>query len=65
MELAWIPLTLLAALMQAVRTAAQKQLNQRMSTMGTTYVRSLFGLPVLLVFLGAVTLHTGLGVPEF
>lgn len=61
----WIPLSIFAALMQAVRTAAQKQLNQRMSTMGTTYVRSLFGLPVLLVFLGAVTLYTGLGAPEF
>jgi len=67
MELAWvwIPLSVFAALMQAVRTAAQKQLNQRMSTMGTTYVRSLFGLPVLLVFLGAVTLYTGRGLPEF
>jgi drug/metabolite transporter (DMT)-like permease len=61
----WIPLSVFAALMQAVRTAAQKQLNQRMSTMGTTYVRSLFGLPVLLVFLGGVTLYTGLGAPDF
>lgn len=61
----WIPLSVFAALMQAVRTAAQKQLNQRMSTMGTTYVRSLFGLPVLLVFLAAVTHYTGRGVPEF
>jgi len=61
----WIPLSVFAALMQSVRTAAQKQLNQRMSTMGTTYVRSLFGMPVLLVFLGAATLYTGRGVPEF
>jgi drug/metabolite transporter (DMT)-like permease len=60
----WIPLSVFAALMQSVRTAAQKQLNQRMSTMGTTYVRSLFGMPVLLAFLGAVTLYTGRGVPE-
>ena len=61
----WIPLSVFAALMQSVRTAAQKQLNQRMSTMGTTYVRSLFGLPVLLVFLAAATLYTGLGAPAF
>ena len=61
----WIPFTVFAALMQSVRTAAQKQLNQRMSIMGTTYVRSLFGLPVLLVFLGGVTLFTGLGAPDF
>ena len=61
----WIPLSLFAALMQAVRTAAQKQLNQRMSTMGTTYVRSLFGIPFLLIFLIAVTLYTGHGAPAF
>ena len=61
----WIPLAVFAALMQAVRTAAQKQLNQGMSTLGTTYVRSLFGLPVLLVFLSAVTLYTGRGAPDY
>lgn len=61
----WIPLSIFAALMQSVRTAAQKQLNQRMSTMGTTYVRSLFGIPFLLLFLGGVTLYTGRGVPAY
>lgn len=61
----WIPLSIFAALMQALRTAAQKTLNQSMSTMGTTYVRSLFGVPVLLVFLGLVTIHTGLSAPSF
>lgn len=61
----WIPISIFAALMQSVRTAAQKTLNQSLSTMGTTYVRSLFGLPVLLVFLGGVTLYTGLGAPDF
>lgn len=61
----WIPLSIFAALMQAVRTAAQKTLNQSMSTMGTTYVRSLFGVPVLLVFLGTVMLHTGIPAPRF
>lgn len=61
----WIPFSIFAALMQSVRTAAQKQLNQRMSTMGTTYVRSIFGIPFLLIFLGGVTLYTGRGMPEF
>lgn len=67
MDLAWIwiPIAVFAALMQAVRTAAQKMLNQSLSNMGTTYVRSLFGMPVLLAFLGAATLYTGHGVPEF
>ncbi len=51
MENIWIPIAIAGALMQAVRTAAQKDLNQKLSIMVTTYVRSLFGLPVLLLFL--------------
>lgn len=67
MELAWIwiPISVFAALMQSVRTAAQKTLNQSMSTMGTTYVRSLFGMPTLIVFLGAAILYTGHGIPKY
>jgi len=67
MELAWIwiPIAVFAALMQAVRTAAQKTLNQNLSTMGTTYVRSLFGMPVLIAFLLAAIFYTGHGVPRF
>ncbi len=51
MEIIWIPIAIAGALMQAVRTAAQKDLNQKLSIMVTTYVRSLFGLPILLLFL--------------
>jgi len=51
MEFIWIPIAIAGALMQAVRTAAQKDLNQKLSIMVTTYVRSLFGLPILLLFL--------------
>jgi drug/metabolite transporter (DMT)-like permease len=67
LELAWvwIPLSIFAALMQSVRTAAQKTLNQSLSNMGTTYVRSLFGMPILIAFLIAALLYTGHGVPEF
>ena len=67
MELAWIwiPIAVFAALMQSVRTAAQKTLHQSMSAMGTTYVRSLFGMPALLVFMGAAMLHTSHGIPEY
>lgn len=63
MELIWIPISIFAALMQAVRTAAQKSLNARLSTWMTTYVRSLFGLPVVAVFLAAAMAHEGLGWP--
>jgi len=65
MELIWIPITMFAALMQAVRTAGQKTLNQNMSTLGTTYVRSLFGLPVMGVYLAALLALGGYGVPAF
>lgn len=59
MEHVWIALAVMAALMQAVRTAAQKTLNKRMSTLGTTYVRSIFGLPVMIAHLAIVIAWTG------
>ncbi len=64
MEYLWIVISIFAALMQAVRTAAQKNLNQRMSNLGTTYVRSVFGLPLMLVFLGYVLMTYGGGWPK-
>ena len=63
MEHLWIAISVFAALMQAVRTAAQKTLNQRMSNLGTTYVRSLVGLPIMLVYLAGVLAVAGGGVP--
>ncbi|MEX2482436.1 MAG: EamA family transporter [Gammaproteobacteria bacterium] len=60
----WIPISVFAALMQAVRTAAQKSLNQHLSTLGTTYVRALFGLPFMALYLGAVLWQGGGGVPD-
>ena len=64
MELLWIPISVFAALMQAVRTAAQKSLNARLSTWMTTYVRSLFGLPFMLVYLWAMVRLEGIGAPS-
>lgn len=54
MQHSWIWLTVLAALLQAVRTAAQKQLNEHISTLATTYVRALLGLPIMIGYLGLV-----------
>ncbi|MFQ5626189.1 MAG: DMT family transporter [Methyloligellaceae bacterium] len=65
MELIWIPISVLGALMQAVRTAGQKSLNTRLSTMVTTYVRAFFGMPLLLVYLWAVKSGTGQPFPDF
>ena len=50
----WIWLTVGAALLQSIRTAAQKELTSQLSVMVGTYVRSLLGLPVMLVYLGLV-----------
>jgi len=41
----WMLFTLLAVLMQSVRTAGQKQIANRLSIEATTLVRFLFGLP--------------------
>jgi drug/metabolite transporter (DMT)-like permease len=64
MEYLWIIISMFGALMQAVRTAAQKTLNQRMSNLGTTYVRSVFGLPLMLAFLAYVLTTYGGGWPK-
>ncbi|MEE9320376.1 MAG: DMT family transporter [Granulosicoccus sp.] len=47
----WVAFTLLAALMQAVRTAGQKKLSSDISPMGSTFVRYAFGLPFVAVYL--------------
>jgi len=54
MEHLWIVITVITAFLQAVRTAAQKDLNRHLSTMAVTYVRSLFGLPLIVVVLAIV-----------
>lgn len=64
MELIWIPISVLGALLQAVRLAGQKSLNVRLSAMVTTYVRAFFGLPLILVYLFAVKTATGQPFPE-
>lgn len=63
MDYIWILLTVCAAAMQSIRTAAQKTLNQRLSNLATTYVRSLFGLPVLAAYLAIVLALQGGGLP--
>jgi drug/metabolite transporter (DMT)-like permease len=47
----WIYFTLLAATMQAVRTAGQKQLSGKLNAMATTAVRYLYALPFAWVYL--------------
>jgi len=52
---AWIAFTVLAALMQAVRTAGQKQLTSSVSPMGATLIRYVFGFPFAALYLLILT----------
>lgn len=58
MEL-WIPITIAAAFLQNLRSAAQKQLKSAMGTTGATFVRFGFGFPFALLLVAG--LHVGLG----
>lgn len=59
----WIPITVVAAIFQAIRSISQKSLTRQMSAMGVTLVRFLFGLPFALAFLIVVTRMEGRGLP--
>ena len=52
----WIAATLIAAMAQTMRNAAQADLTSRIGTMGATGVRFLFGLPFALLFLGVLAM---------
>ena len=49
MEL-WIPLTVAAAFFQNIRSAMQKHLKGKLSTLGAAYVRFLYAVPISLVY---------------
>jgi hypothetical protein len=51
---AWIPITLVAAAAQAVRTALQRHLKGRLSTNGASFTRFVFGLPMAAAYLLAL-----------
>ncbi len=60
MEL-WIPITVFAAFMQNARSALQKHLKGRLTTLGATYVRFLYAAPFAVAY--AVGLHILYGDP--
>ncbi|MFK7902597.1 MAG: EamA family transporter [Nitratireductor sp.] len=55
----WVPITLLAAFMQNVRSTTQKHLSKIVGTLGATFVRFGFGLPFVCLFVAIM--HFGLG----
>ena len=54
MALTWVPITLVAAASQALRTALQRHLKGRLSTNGAAFTRFVFGLPFAVVYLAAL-----------
>lgn len=50
----WIPITIAAAFLQNLRSALQRQLARDLTATSATYVRFLFGLPVALLYVGAL-----------
>ena len=60
----WVYFTLLAAFMQAVRTAGQKQLSVKLNSMATTGVRYIFALPLSWAYLWWMLDFRQVAVPE-
>lgn len=64
MEQLWILESAGAALCQALRYAALKELNKHLTTLVATYVRLLFSFPLQIPYVGAVLLWTGAALPD-
>ena len=60
----WAVFTVIAAAAQTVRNATQRELTQKLGTVGATHVRFLFGFPFGLLFLLGVLLAGGTGLPR-
>jgi drug/metabolite transporter (DMT)-like permease len=60
----WIVLAVAAAAIQTVRSVIQKEMAARLSVLGSTYARFLYGLPLAIVFLAAGTQLTGRTLPD-
>ena len=62
MEL-WIPITVFAAFMQNARSALQKHLKGRLTTLGATYVRFLYAAPFAVAYMLGVHVVGGAPFP--
>jgi drug/metabolite transporter (DMT)-like permease len=60
----WIPITIVAAFVQNLRSGLQRHMRMRMGTTGATFVRFGFGLPVAFALLGLVLWLTGSTPPQ-
>ena len=46
----WIPITIIAAFSQNLRSTFQKKLQRQLSNIGATYVRFVYGLPFVFIY---------------
>jgi drug/metabolite transporter (DMT)-like permease len=60
----WAVFTVIAAFMQTLRNAMQRELTGKLGTVGATHVRFLFGAPFVVVFLLGVMWVTGALLPR-
>ena len=60
----WIPITILAAFSQNLRSALQKHLKSRLSTAGATYVRFFYAVPFAFLYLFILNQFFYLSLPE-
>ena len=61
---AWVPITIFAAFMQNARSALQRHLKGRLTTMGATYVRFLYAAPFAVIYVAALHFFGGAPLPE-
>jgi len=63
MEL-WIPITIAAAFLQNLRSALQKHLKGRLTTLGAAYSRFLYAWPIALVYVAGLHWIGGMELPR-
>jgi drug/metabolite transporter (DMT)-like permease len=59
----WVPISIAAAILQNVRSSLQKHLKGKLSTAGATYIRFLFAVPFVLLYLLCLTQFVGDELP--
>lgn len=62
MEL-WIPITIVGAFMQNLRSVLQKHLKGRLTTLGATYVRFFYAAPFAVLYVCGLNAFAGLPLP--
>ena len=60
----WVPITIAAAFFQNARSAVQKHLIGKLSTLGAAYARFLYAWPFALIYVVALNAWAGLAYPE-